>query len=581
MEMRVKKERQKGNGGNHKDERDKIVLKKERQVLLIIEDKEVCSKLENTIREKFGFEVETVKTGNEALEKIEISPWQYDVAVIYDDFTEKNSGLESLKKIKKHYPEIEVIYIINSDKRDTDDAWREGASNCFITPINLNGIAYAVKFAREQSQSRRERKMLEKLQELSLAINSATELQEIQNLACKAAVEILNSDHSGLVLFEKDLSKGKVIAEYPGPKKFIGTEIKIKGIPLEEKLVYQQEVINIPDLANCKELGEVQELLMKLHVRSLLIVPVILNNKVIASFSIDMIRKNRIFYPDEEEVCKKLANQVAVAIGKDRYFGELSVLNELSTDISTSMTLDIEEIFALVRKHAGKLIDAKNFFVALWDEEKKQYSVPYHIDECDDITSFPPEKQSRSLTDYVRRTQKPILANSNKILDLNEKGEIDLMGTLAKIWLGAPITSRNKVHGVLVVQNYESENAYDRHDLTILQTIASQVAIAIDNFQLIKNERRRIRDLEIVNSIVQTISTKLNPDDLFQTMVAQIADNLNCTHCTFFLRQEVDGKLLLVPQETHGLESAQILTRTFKPDEGLAGWVFSQCKIYI
>jgi ActR/RegA family two-component response regulator len=85
MEMKVKKEGHKGNGGNCKEEGNEIVLKKERQVLLIIEDKEVCNKLENTIREKFGFEVETAKKGNEALEKIEVSRWQYDVAVIYVD----------------------------------------------------------------------------------------------------------------------------------------------------------------------------------------------------------------------------------------------------------------------------------------------------------------------------------------------------------------------------------------------------------------------------------------------------------------------------------------------------------------
>jgi PAS domain S-box-containing protein len=574
--MRAKEEHKgyTGNIGNQKSEGNETVFKKERQVLLIIEDEEVSNKLEYAIHEKFGFEVETVKNRNEALERIDASPWQYDVAVIYVDLNDKRSGLESLKEIKKKYPEIEVIYIINSDKKDTDDAWPEGAFNCFVSPINFGGIAYAVKFARDQAQFRRERKMLDRLQELSVAVNSATEFHEIQNLACKAAVEILNSDHSGLLLFEKDLSKGKLIAEYPEPQNFLGTEIKVKGIPLEEKLVYQREVINIPDLANCKDLGEVQEKLMKLKIRSLLIVPVIQNNKVIASFSIDMIEKNRVFYQDEEEVCKKLANQVAAVIGKDRYFNELSVLKELSRDISTGITLDIEKIFALVRKHAGKLIDAKNFFIALWDEEKRQYSVPYHIDERDDRTSFPPEKQHRSLTDYVRKTQQSILANSHRILELRDKGEIDLIGTPTKIWLGAPIISRNKVHGVLVVQDYENENTYDYHDLTVLQTIASQLAIAIDNFQLIKNERRRIRDLEIVNSIVHTISTKLNPDDLFQTMVTQIANNLNCTHCTLFLQKEIDGESLLVPQKTHGLHENQIMSRRFKPGEGLAGWVF-------
>jgi len=576
--MKPKEEGHKGDVSKHREERNEIVFKKERQVLLIIDNKDVRNKLEITIREKFAFEVETVKTGKQALERVEVSPWQYDVAVIYVDLTEKNRGLESLKKIKQQYPEIEVIYIINSDKRDTDDAWREGASNCFITPINLNGIAYAVKFAREQSQSRRERKMLEKLQELSIAINSATELQEIQNLACKAAVEILNSDHSGLVLFEKNLSQGRVIAEYPGPQKFIGTEIKVKGIPLEEKLVYQREVINIPDLANRKDLGEVQDELMKLKIRSLLIVPVILNNKVIASFSIDMIEKNRIFYLDEEEVCKKLANQVAVAIGKDRYLKELDVLNKIGLHCNIMIPTDskLREMLEHVKKHAGTLLDVKNFSISLYDEVNDEYRFVYHDDEKDDISAITQEEWRQGLTAYVRRTKKSIRVALDDIKNLIAKGETKQVGTLPKIWLGTPLVARGRVLGVMAAQNYQNENAYDGHDLTVLQTIASQVAIAIDNFQLFKNEQRRSRDLEIVNSIVHTISTKLDPHDLFKTMVTQIVDKLNCTHCTFFLQKEIDGELLLVPQETHGLHTNQIMSRRFKPGEGLAGWVFQK-----
>lgn len=549
------------------------MLKEKRQVLLVIDDADVCKRVKESIHDRFGFEVEIVMDGKSALAMLEESPWQYDVTVIFEEIDKKLDKLELLREIKRKYSEIEVIFIVNSEKEDKADEWREGAFNCFFRPINYEGIAYGVRLAREQSQFRRERKMLEKLQELSIAINSATELQEIQSLACQAAVEIFGVDHSGLVLFEKDLSKGIVIAEYPD-RKFIGEVIQVKKILAEEQLVFNQKIINVPDLSDNDELGEVRKKLWELKVHSVLIVPVMLDEKVIASISLDMITRNRVFYSDEIELCMKLASQVAVAIGKARYLKELSVLNELSQDISASIALDIEEIFELVRKHASELIDVKNFFIALWDENKKQYSLPCHIDEKDDKTSFPPEKQGKSLTDYVRRTQRPIYADVMKIRELNEKGEIDIVGTLSKIWLGAPIISRKKVHGVMVVQNYDNEDAYDEHDLTVLQTIASQAAIAIDNAQLIKDAKRRICDLEIVNKSSRIISTKLNPEALLQTMVTQIAEDLKCTHCTIFLKEEKNGEVELVPQKTHGVDSKRIMARTFKPGEGLAGWVF-------
>jgi PAS domain S-box-containing protein len=548
-------------------------LKEERQVLLMINDAEVCKKVENSIYEKFGFEAETAPVGKKALEMIEESPWQYDVAVIYDDLKEKSSSLEVLKEIKNNYPEMEVIYIINSKEKTQNDALHEGAFGCFFIPINYEAIVYGVKFAREKAQFRRERRMLEKLQELTAAINSAIELQDIQNLTCKAAKELLNADHSALVEFEKDISKGKIIAEYPGDN-FIGVVVQVKGIQAEEQLVYNKEIINVPDLSRYDGLGEDQKILMDLKIRSLLIVPVVLNDKVIASISLDMIRKSRRFHKDEIELCKKLANQVAIAIGKARYLKELSVLNKIGHFISSAapIDLDVNKILGRVREYAGELLDVTNFYISLYDEEKEEYSFPYFVDKIEQ--KYDPKEMKRGLTDYVRRKKKPVLVNKSLNDKLIKEGEIELIGTQALIWLGAPLIVRNRVLGVMVVQSYENEKAYDEHDLKTLETIASQTAIAIDNAKLFEDAKRRIRDLEIVNNIVHIISTKLDTKDLLKEMVTQIAEKLKCSHCTIFLPKKIKGELLLVPQRTHGLDSKRIMTRIFKPGEGLAGWVF-------
>jgi ActR/RegA family two-component response regulator len=298
----------------------------ERHVLLIINDQEISQKLKNSIKQKFGFNVEVSTDGNNAIMLVEQFPWKYDVVVIFD---EKGEEDELLEKIKKDFPEIEIIFISDSSEKTNINGWRKGASNCFFLPINYEGVAYAVKFAREKNQLHRERKMLEKLNQLSSEINAALELNEILELTCRAAVEIFNVDHSGVVLFRKDLQSGDVIAEYPTQKKIVGKEIKIKGIPIEEKLVYDKEIIHVPDVFNFKSLKEVHTILTCFDIRSLLIVPVILNDRVIASFSLDMIEMSRIFYPDEIELCKKLANQVAIAIAKTKYLKELSILNEI------------------------------------------------------------------------------------------------------------------------------------------------------------------------------------------------------------------------------------------------------------
>jgi len=109
-----------------------------------------------------------------------------------------------------------------------------------------------------------------------------------------------------------------------------------------------------------------------------------------------------------------------------------------------------------------------------------------------------------------------------------------------------------------------------------IEIVANQAGIAIQNARLFGNAQRRIRDLGIVNEVVQTISTKLDTQGLLETIVSQVADRLNCTHCTIFFPKKEGGELLLVPRVTHGVRSAEIMTRRFKPSEGLAGWVFQK-----
>jgi len=140
-------------------------------------------------------------------------------------------------------------------------------------------------------------------------------------------------------------------------------------------------------------------------------------------------------------------------------------------------------------------------------------------------------------------------------------------------WLGAPLVVGDRAIGVITLDSFTPDSYTPQHE-QLAMVFASQAAIAIQNARLFDSAQRRIRDLEIVNDIAQIIGTKLDTQDLLKAIVSQIADKLNCTHCTLFFPQKEKDELLLVPQVTHGARGEQIMTRRFKPGGGLAGWVF-------
>ncbi len=487
-----------------------------------MENPEGRNNLETFLRSRYRFHVEAVEESNRALQTLKTAQPRYDLVIMDDGGRNASCRLETLKQIKHLQRDIRVIFIAAGNYRYYLDARKAGAILCFGEPINVEELAFAIRFSFEHHRYRRERKMLDKLHELSVALNSALELHEILKLTCKAAVEIFNVDHSGVVLFEKNLLKGKVIAEFPTSENFVETEIQVKGITLEERLVYHREIINISDLWNSNAPDNVQQTLIGLNIRSVLIVPVVLNGRVIASFSLDMIHCPRIFQMDEIDLCKKLANQVAIAIGKARYVQELSVINQIGHDIgyAAPMDLGVEKMVSLVRKHTGTLIDVTNFYIALYDEETGLYRFPYHEDEKDEITAIPHGQLKMSLTDYVRRKKEAVLVDSAKSGLLIQRGEIQLVGTPTRIWLGAPLIARNNVLGVMVVQDYESENTFDQHDLTILQTIASQTAIAIDNARLFEGLRKqRDNQVKAVRQISAAIAASVDQGERFRRIL--------------------------------------------------------------
>ena len=145
---------------------------------------------------------------------------------------------------------------------------------------------------------------------------------------------------------------------------------------------------------------------------------------------------------------------------------------------AVNATDSIQELFQSIQQHLGEIIDTTNFYVALYDKETDTISLPYIIDEEDKFTSFPAGK---TLTGYVIKHKKPLLAHDNLIKEMTKKGLIESVGSPSKIWLGVPLRIEKQVIGVVAVQSYEDENLYTKDDLEILEFVSEQLAIAISH----------------------------------------------------------------------------------------------------
>ncbi len=165
-----------------------------------------------------------------------------------------------------------------------------------------------------------------------------------------------------------------------------------------------------------------------------------------------------------------------------RMEAERQVISEVVHALNETANLD--ELLAGIHQALKKVLYAENCFVALHDSEEDTFSFPFFADQVD--AAPPPQKVGRSCTAFVFRTGSAMLIPQSEFDRLAEQGEVELVGSPSPAWLGVPLKTPSATIGVLVVQHYKNEHAYDKRDLEFVSSVGGHIALAI--------ERRRAED---------------------------------------------------------------------------------------
>jgi diguanylate cyclase (GGDEF)-like protein len=141
----------------------------------------------------------------------------------------------------------------------------------------------------------------------------------------------------------------------------------------------------------------------------------------------------------------------------------------------------LEKFYASMHQVISGLLYARNFYIALVDEESGQLTFPYSVDDVDSVR--PPRAHGRGATEYVLRHAKPLLADPQDIDRLVAMGEISHFGSRSVCWLGVPLMSGGKAMGVLALQSYSPEHTYNERDQELLTFVSYHIANALQRKQ--------------------------------------------------------------------------------------------------
>jgi signal transduction histidine kinase/ActR/RegA family two-component response regulator len=218
-----------------------------------------------------------------------------------------------------------------------------------------------------------------------------------------------------------------------------------------------------------------------------------------------------------------------------RQTANLNVLNEMGRALTS--TPNIETVLENIHKYTAELVDATNFFVALYDSDNNSLSFPLVVEsgEQSDIASRP---LRNSLADYVIRNQHPLLISENIESRMKELGvETVIIGMPTQSWLGIPMTIGDQVIGMMAVQS-PLQNQYIERDRDLLIAVARQAAIAFQNVRLLDETRRRADQLQTAAVIARDSTGTLALDVLLDRAANLIRVGFNYYHVAIFLLDE-------------------------------------------
>ena len=178
--------------------------------------------------------------------------------------------------------------------------------------------------------------------------------------------------------------------------------------------------------------------------------------------------------------------------GRPRFSYVLQDITERKRDVLTQAALlqiseaaqsaaTLPELFSRIHEIVGGLLPARNFFVALYDQDRDELSFPYFVDEHD---SAPPMQklQGGTLAGRVIQLGQALLFTPATLKE-GVHEELTIVGTESLDWLGVPLKSASRTIGALVVQSYAGGVRYTDNDKRLLEFVSSQVATAITRKQ--------------------------------------------------------------------------------------------------
>ncbi len=252
---------------------------------------------------------------------------------------------------------------------------------------------------------------------------------------------------------------------------------------------------------------------------------------------------------------------------------QLSLLSEISGRIAAASDLDsvLERTAQLVQEN----FDYHHVALFLLDREREKLVMRARAGEFSHL--FPPDHQlnlGEGLVGWAAQHGETVLANDVDAEPRYVNRYPDRLPTQSE--LSVPIKASGEVVGVLDIQSPRPD-AFDGNNVLVKQTLADQIAVAIENARLYESTRDALAETEALYRVSRSLITYESSDELLASVVDEVAEVLPADRVSAIL---MDVESRQVKDFMAGGPGADKISQVTFDElwDGLTGWVLREMK---
>jgi GAF domain-containing protein/ActR/RegA family two-component response regulator len=282
---------------------------------------------------------------------------------------------------------------------------------------------------------------------------------------------------------------------------------------------------------------------------SVLFAPTPVRGQPVGALFLAWLGGGREFQPEEVRLIEGVAAQVGLAMENAELGRQTQLkLQETETLLSVSRTLastlDLDAVARQFLREVVKAVGADAAGIWLLDEsgEWLEPFVGYHVppEWLDRLRVLRLSVRQHPFYAEAARTRQPVLS-TDVMTDPRIPDEARAAAP-HRTQLFVPIVAKERMVGGFAVTWLTRARELSPSELRLMEAVASQAAVALENARLFRDNQRRVEELSVLHELSRAVTGQLDQAGVLETMRQQVARVLDVRHMVIVLLDEAAGE---------------------------------------